>query len=487
MRSSLPDGPRPPRRRGRAVGNVRGRGFMAAIGVAGLLLAGVTFYIGYEAAVTVPGRGYYNLHAQFDDANNLANHYEVRLSGVRAGQILNPRVRDGKATVDLKLDDRFRPLPADSKLQVRLRSAVGVRYLEILPGHSKRMLPEGGTIPSTQVKDSVALDEVLGTFDTETRARTSMLLRELGGGVAGRGHDLNDAIGDAPRLLSGLRGTANAITDRPGDQLSGLIRHGAQTAKGFDDAAQDIVAGFRPETQALKVFTDARDDVQGTLGQARPTLASLRSTLPNVDRLVTEVGRLARTGRPAFRAAPSALKRTNALLTDAQRPLDDLEDTLDVADRAVAPTLSLLGKVKPSLPEIDGALDALYPQLTNLGPRACEISNAAIGWGQYLGIGDSQNNFIRFQLLAVRPELTGGQAGKGSDALNNLYDRFVNVDPYYGPCTNQGSEGATGKQRPIPERTLMAGVKPFNRTTNLPYETDPNVVADPSVVDFGGK
>lgn len=481
--------PRPRRRRGRAVGNVRGRGFMAAVGVAGLLLAGVTFYIGYEAAVSVPGRGYYTLHAQFDDANNLSNHYEVRLSGVRAGQILNPHVKDGKAVVDLKLDDKFGPLPVDSQLQVRLRSAVGVRYLEIFPGTSKQMLPEGGTIRSSQVRDSVALDEVLGTFDTQTRARTALLLRELGGGVAGRGHDLNDAIGSAPKLLSGLRTTANAITDRPGQQLSGFIRSGAQTAKGFDDAAQDIVSGFAPETKALRTFTDSADDVQGTLKQARPTLASLQGTLPNVNRLAAEVTRLAHTGRPAFRAAPPALRRTNALLSDAQKPLDDLRDTLGVADRAVDPTLSLLGKVKPVLPTVDDTLNSLEPVLAQLGPRSCEISNAAIGWGQYLGIGDATNNFIRFQLLVARPEETGGQAGKGSDALNNLYDHFVNMDPYYGPCTNQGSEGATGRQRPIPERTLMAGVKPYNRTDNLPYETNPNVVADPSVVGnaFGGK
>ncbi|XAY07644.1 hypothetical protein DSM112329_04532 [Paraconexibacter sp. AEG42_29] len=459
---------------------------MAAVGVSGLILAAITFYIGYQAAVSVPGRGYYNIKAEFEDANNLSNHYEVRLSGVRAGQILEPRVENGKAVVDLKLDDKFKPLPVDSTLQVRLRSAVGVRYLEIFPGTSTQMLQEGDTIKSSAVKDSVALDEVLGTFDTQTRAKTSTLLRELGDGTASRGNDLNETFRDTPRLLAGLRGVSNAITSRPGDQMSGFIRNGAQVAKGFDDAANDIVAGFRPQTQALKIFTDAKPDVQGTLAQARPTLASLRSTLPQVDRLVGETATLARTARPAFRAAPSALRRTNTLLVNAQEPLTDVKDTLQLANDAVNPTLGLLNKVRPALPAVDSFLGNIDPQLQVLSPRACELTNGVLSWGQYLGIGDAaSNNFIRFQLLAVRPEQTGGQAGKGSEALNNLYDNFVNASPYYGPCQNQ--VGASGMQPPLPERNLMAGVKPFSKT-NIPWETDPNIRADPARdVNFGGK
>jgi virulence factor Mce-like protein len=471
---------------GRPVGQQRGRAFMASVGILGILLAGVTFYIGYEAANSVPGRGYYNIKAEFEDANNLANHYEVRMGGVRAGQILKPRVENGKAVVDLRLDDKFKPLPVDSQLQVRLRSAVGVRYLEIIPGKSSQMLEENDTIASSQVLESVALDEVLGTFDGETRGRTQALLRELGNSFDGRGPDLNDAIGATPDLLENLSGVSKAITSRPGEQMSRFIRNGSRVADAFDKAKDDIVAGFDPQERALRSFTEARDGVQGTLSEGAPTLGALRSDLPNVSRLLREVGGLASEARPAFAVAPASLRETTKLLRGAEQPLDDLEDTLDLADRAVSPVLDLLGKVRPVLPTLDTTLEALFPQLTNLGPRACEISNAAIGWAHYLGIGSNETNFIRFHLLAVRPEQTVGQ-GKGSDELNNLYDQFVNVDPYYGPCTNQGTEGATGKQRPVTARIVNAGKRPFNRTDNLPYETDPNIVAGPEQFIQGGK
>ena len=471
---------------GRPVGKQRSRFFFTAVGLAGLLAAIVTFYIGYQAAYSVPGRSYYNLEAEFADANNLANHYEVWIGGVRAGQILHPRVEDGKAVVDMRLDDKFRPLRSDSKLQVRLRSAVGVRYLEIVPGKNGTELAENDRLKASQVTDSVALDQVLGTFDPRTRTRTATLLRELGNGTAGRGTDLNETIATAPRLLGGLRGVSSAINARPGRPMSRFVRSGSETAAAFDDVRQELVDGFVPERQALAAFNDARDGVQGTLTEAATALRTLNSTLPNVNRLVAETAAVAREARPTLAVAPASLRETTRLLDDAQQPLENLRETLDLAEEAVDPVLDLLGKVRPVLPTLDRTLKDLTPTVQEVGPKSCEISNAFIGWGQYLGIGNSETNFIRFHLLALRPEQTAGQVGKGSEELNNLYDSFVNIDPYYGPCTNQGSEGATGKQRPVTARIVNAGKKPFNRTDNLPYETDPNKVASADQVIQGG-
>lgn len=459
---------------GRPVGQTRGRAFMATIGVTGLVLAAITFYIGYEAAYSVPGRGYYNLKAEFKDANNLANHYEIRMSGVRAGQVLNPHAEGTTAVVDLKLDDRFKPLPVDSKVRVRLRSAVGVRYLEIIRGTSSQMLPEGGTIPTSSVEPSVALDEVLGTFDTKTRAATSQLIQALGNGLNGRGTDLNGVIEGTPKLLTNLSGVSNAITDRPDEQLGGFIRSGTKAVKGFDDARFDIVGGFKPQKQALKIFNDNEQEFQSTLTEAGPALSTLRAQLPSIDRLVSETADFAREARPAFAAAPSSLRKTTKLLDNGQKPLRDLDDTLDLTKRAVSPTLGLLNNVRPVLPTIDNTLTALAPQLSYLAPRACEIGNSIVGWGTFLNIGDEFSSSIRFHLEATRPEVLGGQA-KGV-----LNDNLINRDPYTGPCTNGGSEGARGPQAPLPGRALNAGIKPFNRTDNLPYETDPNIRSDVS-------
>lgn len=465
---------------GRPVGQQRGRAFMASIGVAGLLLAALTFYIGYEAAYSVPGRGYYNLHAKFKDANNLANHYEVRMGGVRVGQVLNPHAEHGVAVVDLKLSDQYKPIPSDSKLEVRLRSAVGVRYLEIIPGKSKVGLAEGATIPATQVRPSVALDDVLGTFDAKTRAATSTLLQELGNGVDGRGTDLNGVIRDTPRLLTGLRGVSSAITSRPGDQFSSFIHNAAAAAKGFDDARFDIVNGFRPQRQALQVFTDQKAGVQGTLDEAGPTLATARAQLPNIDRFVSETADFATRARPLLAAAPSSLQRTTTLLKTSAQGLKDTRATLDLARRAVDPTLGLLRTVRPALPTTDTFLAELNPQLQVVSPRYCDVGNTILSWGQYLNNGNDSGTAIRFNFSAARPEVLGGQGpGLANDAL-------IHRGAYTAPCNKATNQGSHGLQAPLPGKIVNAGARPFNDSTNPPYETDPNVVSRASDFDAPG-
>src|SRR3954468_15712736 len=201
---------------GRPVGKQRSRAFMLAVSIGALVLAAVTFYVGYEAANTVPLRGYYDLHAQFDNAENLANHYEIREGGVRVGQLLNPRVKNGKAVVDLRISDKYKPLLSDTQVRIRLRSAVGVRYLELIPGKHGTPLPEGATIPAANAKTPVELDKVLGTFDPKTRARTRALLNQMGIGAVGRGTDVNEAVKGSPKFFRGAASVSQAITNRPG-------------------------------------------------------------------------------------------------------------------------------------------------------------------------------------------------------------------------------------------------------------------------------
>src|SRR3954447_8404239 len=288
---------------GRPVGKQRSRAFMLTVGIGGLLLAAVTFYIGYQAAYTVPFRGYYNLHAQFDNAENLANHYEIREGGVRVGQLLNPRVKGGKAVVDLRISDKYKPLLSDTQVRVRLRSAVGVRYLELIPGKRGTPLPDGATIPAANAKTPVELDKVLGTFDTKTRARTRELLNQMGIGAVGRGTDVNEAIHTSPQFFRGAGSVSQAITDRPG-AMSAFVANSNGAADALDPVRDDIATGFRPEAQALAPFADSRGAVQQTLSSAGATMAQLQSTLPGVNRLLAEVRGFAHDAQPTLREAP---------------------------------------------------------------------------------------------------------------------------------------------------------------------------------------
>jgi ABC-type transporter Mla subunit MlaD len=201
----------------------RGRGFMIALGLLGLGMTVAFTAIGFNAPNSIPGRGYYNLEAEFADADNIAPHAQVRLGGKIVGQVLNPRVEDGKAIVDLQIDPKYKPLKADSIVEVRPRSAVGVRYVDIRSGQDGVPLEEGARIPAAQTRATRALDEVLGTFDSETRVRTQQFLRELGTGLAGRGEDLNETLGAAPQTLRRTDDVVGAVAGRT-DAAGNLVR-----------------------------------------------------------------------------------------------------------------------------------------------------------------------------------------------------------------------------------------------------------------------
>jgi virulence factor Mce-like protein len=434
-----------------AVGKPRTRAFLLGVSLAGLLAAVISAYVGYNAANEVPLRSYYNLKAEFTHAENLANHYEVRLGGLRAGQMLKPRVHEGKALIDLKLSSKFKPLLSDTRLRVRLRSAVGVRYVEILPGTKGAPLPEGATIPTSNTARPVALDQVLGTFDPYTRNRAQELLSQLGGGAAGRGADVNQALQLGPEFLSGLRNVSDAITDRPG-AMNRFIRSGQAATTTFEPVRSDIAEGFQPEAQAAKVFADRENEIGSTLKEAPSTLRQLSSGLPSVTRLVAEVDGLAREGRPALHAAPGALRETSRLLVNARPALDDADRTLELARRSVNPVLDVLRKLSPVLPGLDTAFDALLPSLKTVGAQACDITNAMTGWGQMMVWGDEHGGGIRFFVHPNSGTIAGDTPtgrlpdGQGGDVL----DQFMHKSPYPGPCVN-GAGAEAG-----PERATLA-------------------------------
>jgi ABC-type transporter Mla subunit MlaD len=427
--------------RGREAGKERSRAFTLAVGFVAIVIAIVMFYVGYHAPQSVPGRSYYNLHALFANADNLTDHYDVRIGGERAGQVLNPRVANHVAEVDLQLGSRFKPLLSDTRIEIRLRSAVGVRYANLIPGTKGTPLPDGATIPVSQTSAPVDLDQVLRTFDAPTALRTSEFLGELGTGVAGQGQNVNTMLGQVPGFISSLGSVSSAINARP-NAMRDFISSSQGAAAAFDPVRTQLADGFQPESQALQPFIRSASDVKSTFDQAPSTLSELNSGLPSVTALVAQVQGLAQAATPTLALAPRALDQTTALLHDAQPGLRNANATLQFAHAAVSPTLTFLQTTDPALPEINRALTAALPITNYVGPRACGISDAMTGWSTTMKFGTAYGNFIRFTIHELQGIISGQP---GATILTN---------PYPGPCA--GTVGEAGGARPTPDQQVAA-------------------------------
>ena len=130
------------------------------MGAVVLVVAGVFVVLAYGAADVGAGGGY-QLRADFNRVTGIAVGSDVRMSGIKIGQVadmsLDPQTY--LATVTLTIDDTIR-VPSDSSLAIATEGLLGGSYLDLTPGGEDTMLAAGGRIEYTQ--DAVDLVQLLG-------------------------------------------------------------------------------------------------------------------------------------------------------------------------------------------------------------------------------------------------------------------------------------------------------------------------------------
>src|SRR5436190_21874564 len=104
------------------------------IGAATTLVVIVAVFLAYNANNGLPFVPTYSLKVDVPSAANLVKGNEVRVGGTRVGivdEITPVRNRDGSVTarLGLKLQTTVKPLPDDSTVLVRPRSALGLKYV----------------------------------------------------------------------------------------------------------------------------------------------------------------------------------------------------------------------------------------------------------------------------------------------------------------------------------------------------------------------
>ena len=170
------------------------------IGALTVLVVIVAVALAYNANTGLPFVPSYYLHVQMRDASELQKGDNVNEGGSLIGLVSGisaTRNHTGKpvADVTLKLYKNVEPLPADTRFTVRLKGAIGLKYLDVSPGRSRQGLKNGATVPVSQTGTSTDFDQVLNMFTPPTRKGVQQSTIGFGEAVAGRGYDLNQAIG----------------------------------------------------------------------------------------------------------------------------------------------------------------------------------------------------------------------------------------------------------------------------------------------------
>jgi len=131
-------------------------------GVAVLALAAgfVVFALGNTGTKATPS---YKLYARFDDVGGLAAGSDVRMAGVKIGQVdkvyLDPKTY--QAVVSFRVDKDVK-LSTDSSAQIATSSLLGGASLAINEGGADDNLHDGQTMTVTQ--SAVNIEDLLGKF-----------------------------------------------------------------------------------------------------------------------------------------------------------------------------------------------------------------------------------------------------------------------------------------------------------------------------------
>jgi virulence factor Mce-like protein len=410
------------------------------IGAATTLIVVVAVFLAYNANSGLPFVPSYELKAEVPNAANLVKGNDVRVGGARVGAVtgIEPvQHRDGAVTalLTMKLETAVKPLPVNSTVLIRPRSALGLKYVEITKGTSSKGLQDGATIPLRQARPTpVELDEVLNTFDDRTRAASRTNLNELGTALAGRGADLNRAIELANPLLLDLGPVMDNLSARP-TRLRRFNDALTRTAGLLAPVAETQASLFRNlDTTFTALSSVARPYLQDSIAGAPEALdaatTSLRATRPflaNSEALFREL----EPGAAALRGAAPVLADTLAIGTPTLRRSVALNERLQASFAA-------LGRVSGDPLVLVGAKDlaetarVAAPTVAYLTPAQTVCNYVTLFFrniSSLLSVGGPQGTSQRFIIVGTVPG-PNNEGQPSSAPANGPGPNYLRSNPY---------------------------------------------------------
>ncbi|MFA1549188.1 MCE family protein [Actinomadura chokoriensis] len=234
--------------------------------------------------------------AIFTNVAGLLDNDDVRVAGVRVGQIEHIRLYQGdkaEVTFSVQDDGPFKAgLPSSTKAQIRYRNLMGQRYLALTDGAGQfnDYLKPGATLPIGQTEPALDLTTLFNGFrplfralepkDVNTLAMQIIQVLQGEGGtinsllahVASLTNTLADrdkVIGEVVDNLNAVLGTIDERHDQV-DQMVRDLRGFVSGVSGDRKAIFDSVAAINELTGTTEdLLSDARPDIRNDIAGLR--------------------------------------------------------------------------------------------------------------------------------------------------------------------------------------------------------------------------
>jgi phospholipid/cholesterol/gamma-HCH transport system substrate-binding protein len=388
------------------------------VGIIVLVLACVATYLAFTKSI--PFRSHFEIDAVVQSANQLKAGSFVRIAGVNVGEVtkVKPVGRNEQAArVTMRISEKGRPIHKDATLKVRPRIVFeGNFFVDLEPGSpSAPELGSGDTIPINQTATPVQFDQILGTFEDDTRTNLKGLLSELNDAWSNGGAEsLNRTI---PHWTPAYRGSAivnDAMLGRFEHDLSGYVRGAGRVAEGLDrneEQLKSLITDLRVTAGAFaerdQQLEQAIAELPRTLRVGSPALAELNGALPSLRRFARELRPGVRSSGPALDAQVPFVRQLRGLVqrSELRGLAADLRPTVPALAQLNKATIPLFEQVRAAsscqneviLPwSVDKIEDPDFPAI---GPVYQEMPKPLIGLTGESRTFDANGQWFRVQLM----------------------------------------------------------------------------------------
>jgi phospholipid/cholesterol/gamma-HCH transport system substrate-binding protein len=222
--------------------------------------------------------------ARFTDATGLNPGDDIRMSGVRIGQIRSIGIADNK-WADVRFDvEASRKLPATVTATIKYRNLIGQRYISLAigAGNPSAILKPGGTIPPERTAPALNLTVLFNGFKPLFQALDPTDVNKLAGELIqvlqGEGGTIDSVLAHTASLTSAIAGKDKVIGQVIDNLNTVLDTVNGRTTEvtGLIDAIQQLSTGLAEQRQpigdAISALGALADSTAGLLNSGRPAL-----------------------------------------------------------------------------------------------------------------------------------------------------------------------------------------------------------------------
>jgi phospholipid/cholesterol/gamma-HCH transport system substrate-binding protein len=272
----------------------------------------VTILASYVLVSTITNAGYgkqLTYKAQFTDVAGLVEGDEVRIAGVRVGQVtgIGLTAKQDRPTAEVQLEvSADVPIPAAVQATIKYRNLVGQRYISLTEskGSGGRTLKPGGVIPLAQTKPALDLTTLFGGFRPLLQALSPA--------------DMNRVSFEIIQVFQGEGGTVESLLNHVASLTSSLADKDAVIGSVIDNLNTVMGSVAARDQQLSDLVVSLQQFVTGLAGDKDAIFNSLQT----IDTLATTTSGFLQDARPPLASDITALGDLSGNLADSRSVLE---------------------------------------------------------------------------------------------------------------------------------------------------------------------